>query len=265
MDKYVPAADKPSWVNKDGVMTIGDVSPACQKDPKSFGLTIAGIDEKDLTPASIQDALGKVALNAVAEDKKKLMPDCKTSSYAMPLGGDTIGSKTKKLASAVICLFDNITVPSTLTAGAPVTITGSSNAGASMNAGGLNAVLKDAITKKGLTIGGKTAEKPTFTGDGCTDAERKNAGKFASSACGAGASPSPSPSGGGGDSGSKGLGGGSIAAIVAGAVVALIIAGVVGAVYTGKMKNPFKGSDTEPLIDPSAARAVEDGASKEES
>lgn len=31
VEKYVPDADKPSWVNKDGVMTIGDVSPACQK------------------------------------------------------------------------------------------------------------------------------------------------------------------------------------------------------------------------------------------
>jgi len=275
VEKYVPDADKPSWVNKDGVMTIGDVSPACQKDPKSFGLTIAGISEQDLSPASIQDALGKVALNAVAADKKKLMPDCKTPSYAMPLGGDTIGSKTKKLASAAICLFDNIKVPSTLTSGAPVKITGSSNAGASMNPGGLNAILKDAITKNGLTIGGKTADKPTFTGDGCTDADRKAAGKFAPSACGAGASPSPTPpsptppsptpGGGGGDPGSKGLSGGSIGAIVAGGVAVLIIAGVGGAAYTGKMKNPFKSSDTEPLIDPSATHAVEDGAITEES
>lgn len=68
-------------------------------------------------------------------------------------------------------------VPSTLTSGAPVKITGvptisqlvsslslasagSSNAGASMNPGGLNAILKDAITKNGLTIGGASGNSP---------------------------------------------------------------------------------------------------------
>merc|ERR1712072_698097 len=198
----------PSWVNKAGVVTIGDVSPACAKDISSqFGLTIAGVPEASLTPANIQDALGKVLQSAVAKDKQAWVPDCTKTSYAMPVGSDTPFQKTKKLSSAAICLFSDIKTTSDRRGG--VKITGTSNSGAGMNPGGVNTILKAAIAK-GLTVDGKAGTTSGITGDGCSDADKKAAGSYAGSACGnapspapglpPGPGPSPGPSGGGGGS-----------------------------------------------------------------
>jgi len=277
--KYAPGEDIPSWINKDtGVVTIGEVSPECAKVPKDFGITIAGVPVSSLNKANVASALGKVLKDAATADQQKMMSafDCTEQSFGLPLPGTGIGSLDgNKLSPSLICGLTGIAITGGRR-GAPIKISGQANAGAGMNPGGINMALKAAIEKQGtISIAGASGKASGFTGDGCTAEERTNAGAHADAACGVAPAPpptpspsppsppspsppspspspsppspspsppSPSPAPPGASSGG-GLSTGVIVAIAAAAMVVVVIVGVGGAMYTGRLGNPFKSAD----------------------
>jgi len=243
--KYVPSADIPKWCKKDKsgnyIIQIGTVSPVCASNPKSFGLTVAGIPTGS-SASDISAQLIKIVKQTAHNDMKKMLADCTSNSFPMSIPSMSMSDFTissTKTPQALVCAFQGVAVTSNRRTGT-TTITGKTHSGAGMNAGGLNSVMQQAIAKGAkITLGGKsisipktqagittctTAEKTAAgTTGGCGDLVASAATQSKAKKTGSTGSTTGSTTG----SSDKGMSGGAIAGVVIAVVVVVgVLAGV---------------------------------------
>merc|ERR1711924_538950 len=75
--EHIPKAKIPSWCKKtpngeNYVIQLGTVSKACSKDPKGFGLEIAGLPT-DATPKAIQQQLINIVKQTANNNMKRML------------------------------------------------------------------------------------------------------------------------------------------------------------------------------------------------
>jgi len=263
IEKYIPKVTLPKFLSQapTGSVTIGTISTECSKETADFGMTLLGVTLDSLKPADVQKALATAANKEIALVKGNLgMPDCTKMSDVISTPAIVGPPKFPggKTTAAAICLFE-VAHPSTwevhtdeFGAAAGVKITGTTSAGADMNAGGSNAYLSKMIAAGTLDVSslgkGATVDKDTSGISCCSDADAKAAPTGgcgpAGVQCTSGPAPGPAPGPSPGPGGS-GSGGSNVGKDVGIAVGSLFLVGAGAALF---MKHKKKKSEKEELL-----------------
>lgn len=172
--EIIPDQSTPSWITADGdnyVMRFGEISEECSDSTKTFVLTVPGGDNGLAATADNGEVLQALValLKTAAPQQASMLPDCTESTWGAMTG----------FSEKLICPFSAVSLAAN---GDNTDISGSVNAMAGLNAGGINTVMKakaDAGTAKLKVGSGSELTVVSMTGDGCTDAEKKTGYEYA--------------------------------------------------------------------------------------